>query len=65
MVYDNENIVFIPQDPVRIGYIFGGWYKEEECINKWDFGDDIIPAKEYDDKNKYIINETILYAKWI
>ena len=63
--YDNENIVFIPQDPVRIGYIFGGWYKEEECINKWDFGDDIIPAKEYDDKNKYIINETILYAKWI
>ncbi len=34
------------------GYVFDGWYKEADCINAWDFENDIVTA-----------NGT-LYAKW-
>lgn len=61
---DNEKIVNIPTDPVRDGYKFKGWYKEKECINKWDFENDIVPEKQYDENNEYIFIETSLYAKW-
>ena len=64
--YDNEIISYIPTDPTREGYIFGGWYKEPECINKWDFDTDIVPGTEW--KSEWIIaeyQETILYAKWL
>ncbi len=63
--YDNELITYIPTNPIRSGYQFGGWYKEPECINRWDFENDIIPEKEYDISEDYIFYETILYAKWI
>jgi len=43
-----------PSNPTRDGYIFGGWYKEPECINKWDFDVDMT----------YEIGITRLYAKW-
>ena len=61
---DNEKIVNIPTDPIRDGYKFMGWYKEKECINKWDFENDIVPEKQYDENNEYIFIETSLYAKW-
>ena len=61
---NNEKIVNIPSDPIRDGYEFKGWYKEKECINKWDFNNDIVPLKEYDSNNEYIFKETSLYAKW-
>ena len=61
---DNEKIVNIPTDPVRDGYEFKGWYKEKECINKWDFENDIVPKKQYNENNEYIFIETSLYAKW-
>ena len=39
-------------NPSRDGYTFGGWYKDAETTEKWDFG-------------KNIIEEDItLYAKW-
>lgn len=63
--YDNETIQFIPPEPQREGYTFEGWYKEKECINKWDFEVDKtkeeIPLKEtsYD-----FYSGTYLYAKW-
>jgi uncharacterized repeat protein (TIGR02543 family) len=41
-----------PADPVRAGYTFGGWYKEESCITPWDFGTDIVTE------------DTTLYARW-
>ena len=50
--------------PTRIGYTFMGWYKEPECINKWDFDNDIVPSKEYDENGQYILKEIKLYAKW-
>jgi uncharacterized repeat protein (TIGR02543 family) len=41
-----------PADPVRAGYVFGGWHKEAACENPWDFAVDTVGAY------------TILYAKW-
>jgi uncharacterized repeat protein (TIGR02543 family) len=41
-----------PADPTLNGYDFGGWYKEAECKNAWDFDKDIV------DKN------ITIYAKW-
>lgn len=41
-----------PAAPVKEGYTFAGWYKEEACSNIWDF-----------DKDK-ADTDIILYAKW-
>lgn len=61
---DGDKIKNIPPVPQRIGYEFSGWYKEKECINKWDFANDIVPAKVYNSDNEYQYQETKLYAKW-
>lgn len=42
-----------PSNPTRLGYGFGGWYKEKSCSNKWNFSTDVVTG-----------NST-LYAKWI
>ena len=61
--YDGEAISFVPPTPSRDGYTFIGWYKESECINEWNFNEDIVPSKEFIEK-EYIYKETTLYAKW-
>ena len=61
---DGTTVNVIPPTPYRKGYEFAGWYKEPECINKWDFENDIVPAKEYEENGEYILKETKLYAKW-
>ena len=55
---DGEKIAYIPENPTREGYLFGGWFKNEDCTEVWDFETDTItkPADEY--------YENILYAKW-
>ena len=55
MDYTNGmNPYIIPADPVREGYVFGGWYYEKECTNLWD---NQFPISE---------NDTLtLFAKWI
>lgn len=66
-------IEFIPTDPIREGYKFDGWYKEAECINKWDFKTDRLPKEKteriYSESGEFwdkaVYQETILYAKWI
>ena len=57
-------ITIIPPSPERNGYEFGGWYKESECINVWDFEVDTLPLVQYDENNIEIFQETMLYAKW-
>ena len=61
---DGTKVNVIPPDPYRDGYEFIGWYKEKEGINEFDFENYIIPNKEYDGENVYILNETSIYAKW-
>ena len=61
---DGTKVNVIPPDPYRDGYKFIGWYKEKEGINEFDFENYIIPSKEYDGENVYILNETSIYAKW-
>ena len=57
-------ISYIPEDPVRDGYRFTGWYKEPECINPWDFSTDTAPAVQYDECGNVVYQETCLYAGW-
>ena len=60
-----EKIDYIPLNPEREGFEFGGWYKEAECINRWDFVKDRLPAPVYDAEENEIYQETALYAEWI
>ena len=30
------------EEPARPNYEFQGWYKEEECINEWNFESDVV-----------------------
>lgn len=41
-----------PAEPAAEGYTFGGWYKEKECTNVWDFTKDVVTA------------DITLFAKW-
>ena len=43
-----------PDDPVAIGWDFGGWFTDAECTagNEWDFDNDVVTAA------------TPLFAKW-
>ena len=61
-VEDGELIDYIPEDPKRDGYIFKGWFKDEECINEWDFETDKVEKFE---EGKFIeFKENKLFAKW-
>lgn len=61
---DGTIVNILPPNPIREGYNFMGWYKEIECINKWDFENDIIPNKIYNENEEYVLKETRIYAKW-
>ena len=68
--YDyGSKIEFIPPEPEREGYTFGGWYKEPECINEWDFETDVLPEERTeineDGEEEVVYQETKLYAKWL
>lgn len=41
-----------PDDPSENGFVFEGWFKEEDLVNEWDFEKDVV--KE----------DMTLYAKW-
>lgn len=38
--------------PTATGYTFGGWYKDADCTNAWDFANDVVTS------------DITLYAKW-
>lgn len=64
--YDEGLITFMPPMPQREGYYFVGWYKEPECINKWDFDIDKTGKEIKMDNNLDSEYEGIyLYAKWV
>jgi len=45
-------LVTEPTVPMKTGYTFGGWYKEPECTNAWNFNTDTVTSN------------VTLYAKW-
>ncbi|MFI3252700.1 MAG: InlB B-repeat-containing protein, partial [bacterium] len=47
---DGELIVNIPPTPIKEGYEFAGWYKDIEYTQTWDFNNDKVPSKEYDEE---------------
>ena len=42
-----------PNDFMMMGYIFKGWYKDEDCTQSWNFDQDVMPE-----------NDCIIYAGW-
>lgn len=54
---------------MRESYTFGGWYKETECINEWDFDSNTLPEEKFefdeDGRKQIAYQETKLYAKWL
>jgi uncharacterized repeat protein (TIGR02543 family) len=49
---DHGELVTEPAAPTKTGSTFGGWYKEPECTNPWNFDSDTLTA------------DVTLYAKW-
>ncbi len=47
-----NSLVMLPEEPVRLGYIFSGWYKDPSNLEKWDFNTDVVKSN------------LTLYAKW-
>ena len=45
-----------PQEPVREGYTFGGWYRDAECTDSRKFNFDT---------QSQLMTDTTLFAKWI
>ena len=55
--------LLVPADPTRDGYIFGGWYKESACTNRWNFDTDTVTGARtiyalWYQKKSYIENTT-------
>ena len=61
---DGGLVNVIPPTPILEGKTFVGWYKDEEYKEKFDFENDIIPKKEYDEKGNYLYNEYKIYARF-
>ena len=62
---NGEKVEVMPDTPEREGYTFGGWYTEEECVNKFDFNTVFNkPVLEVGETypDDYV---TYLYAKWV
>ena len=50
---NNGDTFSAPEVPTAEGYTFAEWYREADCINTWDFEEDIVTE------------DIVLYAKWI
>lgn len=51
IIQDFDTLVLEPESPTKTGFIFGGWYLEEDLVNKYTF-------------SKMANENLILYAKW-
>ena len=51
MKADRGTLIKEPKEPVREGFIFGGWFTDKACTSAYDFG-------------QKIIGNLTLYAKW-
>jgi len=67
-----ETLSYIPKDPTREGYTFGGWYADSECTTPYDFTAPYVKKEvsigdnTTEDRLYYLENyPTYIYAKWI
>ena len=60
-----EKITYIPEEPKRDGFEFVGWFKEEDCLNEWNFETDTLPKAQKMEDGEDFYAETKLYANWI
>ncbi len=63
LLEESGKITKPPYDPKGEGYTFEGWYKEPECVNKWNFDTDEVVIT-FDGEGNRIYEEIKLYAKW-
>jgi len=49
-----HSLITDPGKVFKTGFIFGGWFKEAECRNQWDFGEDLTPD-----------DDITLYVRWV
>ena len=52
-ILDKPGLVPQPNDPVRKGYIFDGWYADAQLTTQWNFFSSVADEK------------TVIYAKWV
>lgn len=52
-VYEAGATMRAPEEPVRSGYVFAGWYTDEKCKTAFDFSSPAVSGTEYD-----------IYAGW-
>ena len=51
-IVEKGSMITQPDDPVRDGYTFNGWFSDESCKNAWNF------------ETGAVTNDMTLYAKW-
>lgn len=51
-IIKKDTLCIEPQSPIKQGFEFIGWYKEQQCINRWEFSSEIVTS------------DVTLYAKW-
>jgi uncharacterized repeat protein (TIGR02543 family) len=49
---EKDSTITAPTAPTRANYEFGGWFKDSELTNQWNFATDVVVA------------DITLYAKW-
>lgn len=47
------NLVTVPTEPTKKGYLFAGWYSDPAYANAWDF------------KTELVSSEVTIYARWV
>lgn len=52
-ILNEPGLVPQPNDPVRKGYIFDGWYADAQLTTQWNFFSSVADEK------------TVIYAKWV
>ena len=58
-----DQTVDCPNDPTAEGYVFMGWFTDEECTKPYDFNTTLKNSLSFDHTNFYYT--LTLYAKWV
>ncbi|MBQ6733723.1 MAG: InlB B-repeat-containing protein, partial [Lachnospiraceae bacterium] len=56
---------YMPNNPTRTGYTFGGWYMEETCVNAFNKDALLTEAQDLADGTTVPDYVVKLYAKWV